>query len=152
MTYTDPFPPTDPPRVDGVILSHLIPVVFGDWSGDGHEGTSRQYFWSNQPVSVWRQAVYAGECKVGISLQKICSGYEETTVDASVVAKLRTAGFAQEFEGCVEEDQQGISPYDFECIFFFLLVTGNPRILYQRIEHGSHHQEVHPGGYGLYGS
>lgn len=145
MPYHDPFPPAEPPRVDGVLLSHLIPVVFGDWSGDGHGGIDRQYFWSNHPVSVWRRAIYDGECKSGVNLRDICGDYEDTSISPEIESKLKAAGYSCDFK-----NPECITPQDYMNIFLFLLSLGNPRIIYHNIRHGPHYQEVHAGGYGLF--
>lgn len=140
------------PTVDGVRLEFLIPIVFGDWSGDGHSDSSREYVWSNRVVPEWKMALIKGQKSVGVDLKDICGGYGERTIEDGVVEILRSHGFEHKFN-CdkYEGDPQEMTPHDFKVIFLFLVGKGDPDLRYMQIKHGTHSQEIHPGGYGLYG-
>ncbi len=140
------------PTVDGVYLEFLIPIVFGDWSGDGHSDSGREYVWSNRLVPEWKLALAAGQRAVGVVLKDICGRNNERTIADDVVSTLRSNGFTHEFE-CNKYggEPQEMTSHDFKEIFFFLVEKGDPNLRYQRIQYGTHSQEVHPGGYGLYG-
>ena len=151
--HDDPFPPHTAPSD----MPHLVPVVFGDWSGDGHRNTEREYFWSNRGISEWRVALSRGCRLVGVDLSEVVAAdYEDPTIEVNDLAKIRASGF----EGLLEADnpatpeverRREITFGDFRALFLHLLCVGDDGLRYAEIEHSTHHMEVHPGGYGLLG-
>lgn len=133
-------------------MPFLVPIVFGDWSNDGHNESSRMYVFSTHDIAAWRKALADGNQAVGVNLGEICSGYGDRTVDPTVLETLRLAGWEGKYD---EYDLRGgktrFNTGIFQDLFFFLIGKGNPDIQYIPIEAGSHRMEVHPGGYGLFG-
>lgn len=151
---TDPFPPyIAPPE-----LPNLVVIVYGDWSGDGHDHTSRTYVWSNKGVAEWRAAVAKGNAIVGFNIQEdVAAEYEQTAVPKELVEKAFAAGWRYKFDKYATSQLKKDGLYDFdngsyEDLFLFIVGLGDPELKWQALNHGSHHQEVHAGGYGLFGS
>lgn len=148
----DPFPPyTAPPE-----LPHLVVIVFGDWSDDGHGKTSRTYVWSNKGVADWRAAHAKGDELVGFKIEDdIAAEYEQRGVSKELVEKAFAAGWDYKFDEYALRDLEDSGEYTFyhdnyESLFFFIAKLGDPELKWQELQGGQHHQEVHAGGYGLF--
>lgn len=145
----DPFPPYDAPEG----LSHLIPIVFGDWSSDGHGHNSRTYVWSNKGTAAWRKALAEGEAKAGVTLEDIAGGFEDRTIQKETFESLKARGFEAPPNSWWDPGERDTLEIDlgyFEELFFYLVSLGDSTLSWSRLDAGAHHQEVHPGGYGLF--
>lgn len=130
---------------------NLIPVVFGDWSNDGHGESVREYVWSNKGIAEWRTAFTAGCKRTKVNLSgNVAAGYGDGRISAKDLAALRATGLhiAPANESA---DGATISLGEFMEAFFHLVRVGDPTITFKRLKNGAHHMEVHPGGYGLLG-
>lgn len=132
-------------------MPHLIPVVYGDWSGDGGGGTWRVYFWSNKPLAAWRKAFEKGCSIVGVDLAEDVGADPERAMDESDLEKLRAAGFDYEMQA--KPDANGrLEVYcdEFEAMTMFVIGKGDPKIKHAAINTSDEDDgELHPGGYGL---
>ena len=145
----DQFAPYSAPKAE----PYLIPIVFGDWSNDGHGESIREYVWSNKGIRAWRDAFVKGCEAVGVDLaEDVASDYECSRIEGADLAKLRASGFARELGNEPEVDgSTEIDPDEFREMFFHLVTKGDPEITCVILGHSPHHMEVHPGGYGLLG-
>jgi len=140
----DPFPPHEPSAEE----PYLVPIVFGDWSNDGHRDTERMYVWSNKGIAAWRRAFAEGCARTGVDLaESIAANYEDRSIAPDDLARLRASGFSYDLE---EEGEVNID--EFAEMFFHLVRVGDPEITFTRMEFSTHHMEVHPGGYGILGN
>lgn len=148
----DKFPPYEAPTDK----PHLVPIVFGDWSRDGHNLNVREYVWSNKGIAAWREA-FAKGCKLAkVDLaEKVAARYEDRTITRKHLDALRASGFSRDLD-LAHEDGGGarveITLDDFAEMFFHLVRLGDPSLVFDRMKHSEHHMEVHPGGYGLLGN
>lgn len=130
---------------------NLIPVVFGDWSNDGHGEAERVYVWSNKGIAEWRAAFASGCRKTKVNLpDAVAADYGDRSISAAALAALRATGLHITPEG-ETPDGAVIHLGEFEEMFFHLVRVGDPSITFKRLKNGPHHMEVHPGGYGLFG-
>lgn len=145
----DPFAPYPSTAAE----PHLIPIVFGDWSGDGHGNTVREYVFSNKGIVAWRAAFAAGCTLAGVDLkEQVTAHYEDRTIDGVDLAKLRASGFERKLSG--KPDTDGAVEIDFDEfreMFFHLVGIGDASLTCTTLEHSTRRMEVHPGGYGLLG-
>ncbi len=137
--------PTDQPR--------LIPIVYGDWSGDGGGATTREYVWSNKGIAEWRAAFAAGSKSIGFDLtQRVAADCDSSKIRDSDLAKLRASGFKKRLREKSNGKSTSIDCDEFISMFFYVIKVGDPAISYTPIENGTHRMEIHPGGYGIFGS
>lgn len=134
-------------------LPHLINLIVGDWSHDGHSMTETITISCNLDKKETVKAYKKGTKKVGFDLtDDVCSDYEDMSVDPEVIKKMREAGIrVEDFIKQYEDDSSWSFEYDatsFAEVWLQIARLGNPDLEYEINVHDS--PNINIGGYGLY--
>jgi hypothetical protein len=133
-------------------MKHIIILVLGDWSHDGHGKSSIVTIRSNLTKPEIEAAYREGIKKVGISfVEDIGSDYDDyggCTIETEDCEKLEEAGIDTTE---VEEDPNGsyrLYEEGFVKIYLSLVKLGNPKFKWDRVSYDENHIRI--GGYGLF--
>lgn len=144
-------------------MEHLVQVVVGDWSNDGHGRTETFFIRSSLNGSELARAHAAGSSIVGFSLKDdVCTGYENSLITKAQLLKLQELGMTYETENRTDDEDLITTDYrdreiepsfyigreDFFNFYLFIATLGNPEFKYELIKPG----KVNIGGYGLFSS
>ena len=135
-------------------LPHMINLVMGDWSGDGHSKTETVTILSNIDKRALEKAYKAGAKKTGVDFEnEVAEEYEDNTISAEVVEKLAKHGF--KIEDYSEDEDPSDGTYGlwtdgYSLAWLFVAQVGNPNFKYEVITDDS--PNINIGGYGLLGS
>lgn len=136
-------------------LTHVVNLVLGDWSGDGHSKTDFITIRSSlSPVALAK--AYNMGCKiVGFDLSnEVASDYEDSRIRGEELKKLRAAGYTKELDDEYPENDSGNEEYDgtalldsdtFAEIYLWVAQKGNPKLQYE-----VDRSRLDIGGYGLF--
>jgi hypothetical protein len=142
---------------------HMVNLVLGDWSQDGHNLTHTVTITSNLDKKALMSAYKKGVKKLDLDVQnEVAEEYEDGSLSIEQWKKLEAAGmtleqlFANEkweFDEAKEalenkEDSFGVSYESFSRIWLFTVKQGNPEFEYE-IEEGES-PNINIGGYGLF--
>lgn len=143
-------------------MEHLVQVVVGDWSNDGHGRTETFFIRSSLNGYELDAAHRAGSSIVGFSLKDdICSGYDNCLITRTQLLKLQELGMTYETENRTDnEDDVVMTDYrdreiepsfyigreDYFNFYLFIATLGNPEFKFELIKPG----KVNIGGYGLF--
>jgi hypothetical protein len=136
-------------------LKHNVRLVLGDWSGDGHEKTSVQFFASNLRGSEIQKAYNAGTKIVGFDLsENVARKYGDNSISIENVNKLKELG-CKVFDNPNEyefDEKKGYSIWttSFTDIYLFICKLGNPEFEYEFVFDPT--DSINIGGYGLFNS
>ena len=130
-------------------MHHIIELVVGDWSGDGHCQTATHSIRSNLSK---KEILYAYEKGQKISgIGEICTEYEDALLSKEALEKLLSLGVPVEiFNDEIEEDGIAyISVDEYVFIYLFIAGLGEPHFKYEFVEK-DHLPHINIGGYGLF--
>jgi hypothetical protein len=134
-------------------LNHVVELVLGDWSGDGHKQSDKISIKSNLTDKEILKAYKAGSKKVGFDLiNEVCSEYEDNRVSVEKVKALAEAGITNKML-CVDvndEDDEDTTwsmwTDSYTELFLLIVKLGNKDFKYEYANSPS----IDIGGYGLY--
>lgn len=132
-------------------LKHVIKLVVGDYSSEGHGQTDSIVIRSNLTNKEMVEAKVIGAKKIDFKFDKFCKDYEDNVIPFKEFKKLIDAGIIKEmgwYESKEEEDLYA-DPDTFADIFLFLVKLGNEKFEYKISNADS---VINIGGYGLYSS
>lgn len=135
-------------------LPHMINLVVGDWSHDGHNMTEQSTIKCNLEKKDLEKAYKKGTKVVGFNLtEEVCADYEDMSMPAEIAEKLKVAGIdANEY--VEHEDGEELSfAYNHEAfteLWLRIAQLGNPDLKYEMSSNES--PNINIGGYGLLGS
>lgn len=144
---------------------HMVNLVLGDWSGDGHSMTETVTIRSNLDKKALEAAYKKGAKKLGVDVEDdVASDYEDATISVEQWQKFADAGMTLEqlFDGAEyetkeaqeaiddEEDNFGIWCDAFSRLWLFTAKQGNPEFEYTIEKDDS--PNINIGGYGLLGN
>lgn len=135
-------------------LPHMINLVVGDWSHDGHNMTEQSTIKCNLTKKDLEKAYKKGCKKVGFDLtEEVCADYEDMSVSDDVIEKLRAADIKPE-DFIENDDDDGWSfSYNWEAfteLWLRIAKLGNPDLEFEMCSNDS--PNINIGGYGLLGS
>ncbi len=136
-------------------LPHMINLVVGDWSHDGHSMTEQATIKCNLEKKDLEKAYEKGSKKVGFDLtEEVCADYEDMSMPAEIVEKLKAAGIDALEYAEKDEDEEDLSfAYNWEAfveLWLRIARLGNPELKYEMSS--SESPNINIGGYGLLGS
>lgn len=73
-------------------MTHIIRFPIGDWSDDGHGKCEYFMVKSNMSVESLRELHFKAPEVIGFDIGKMCSEYEESTLDPDIIKKLIAIG------------------------------------------------------------
>lgn len=139
-------------------LPHMINLVLGDWSGDGHSKTETVTILSNLEKKDVAKAYKKGTKKVGFNLtEEVCAEYEDNNISREQVEKLAELGIPKDayldsydLEQDEEDSEDGFSLWTngFAELWLRIAQLGNPDFKYEVTTHDS--PNINIGGYGMY--
>jgi len=139
-------------------LPHMINLVMGDWSGDGHSQTATVTIISNIDKKALEKAHKAGAKKTDVNFEDdVAADYEDNTISKDDVDKLSKFGF--KIEDYSEDEDPGDDDDDpryclwtdgYALAWLFVAQIGNPDFKFEVIEDDS--PNINIGGYGLLGN
>lgn len=145
-------------------LPHMINLVVGDWSGDGHSKTETVTVSSNLDKSAVLKAYKKGTKKLGFDLsQDVAADYEDNVVSKEQWEKFAAAGLTLEdlfgsskgdiddaTEDLAGEEAPGFGVYAeaFAHLWLFIVRQGDSNFRYSINETDS--PNINIGGYGLF--
>jgi hypothetical protein len=144
---------------------HIINLILGDWSHDGHGSSETFTIESNLTYKEVEKALAAGEKLVDVVLDDMAAEYEYPYVDYEDWEKLSAHGLTVKMlcdgdgydedwiTGEVNNDIRNkeavrLDEESFLNIFYFLVKKGNPEFQYKLIKDDSPTLKL--GGYGLF--
>ena len=125
-------------------MHHIIDLVVGDWSGDGHCQTATISIRSNLSKQELLYAYEKGQKISGIG--EICEEYEDTAVSKEVLETLFSLGVPDDLFVIEEDDVAYISTDEYVFIYLFIAGLGTPHFKYEFVEN----DRINIGGYGLF--
>lgn len=135
-------------------LPHLIDLVVGDWSGDGHSQTETVPVYSNLKKRDLEKAYKKGTALVGFDLTRdVCCSYDDNVIDEHRVVRLESLGitrgqYLNEREHPERPGPHQLSPNEFAVLWLRIAQLGDPGLEYKVTDDDSPHINI--GGYGLY--
>lgn len=134
-------------------MEHLVKVVLGDWSGDGHSITDSEVIQTNLTSNEIVKAYYEGSKIVGFNLSDdACCDYQDSLLRGDQVKKLRDAGINLDYddshEDPIEDEEDGVSllAEEFLELYFEICKLHRPDLQYKIVKLS----QINIGGYGLY--
>jgi hypothetical protein len=133
-------------------LTHVVNLVIGDPSHDGHNQSDTITILSNLPRKAVENAYKNGAKKIGINIvEDLAEGYEEDTISKEQLEKFTSKGFKIELlEGDRQmlEDDGVVSLYAelWADLYLFTAKTGDPEFMYEKTDDNN----IDIGGYGIY--
>lgn len=139
-------------------LGHIITLVIGDWSHDGHSKTDTISIKSNISIKEVENAYNFGKKVIKIDLvEDVCRGYEENFIEFKDFQKFIDAGFLETGFELNKNDLKSIKNKKtieyvdsdlFVALYLFTVSCGNDKFKYEIIENNE--SQINIGGYGLY--
>jgi hypothetical protein len=136
-----------------------LTLIVGDWSGDGHDKTTRIMIESNLTLEDVEAAFKNGSELIGFDFTKeCCADYEETDI-TNHIKKIKTLFTKDELKGDRLEEEFDISPHwqnkdefiigvdGFVGVYLRICKLGNKQFQYKKIEEN---ESITIGGYGLF--
>ena len=130
---------------------HLVKVVVGDWSGDGHNITETTIIESNLTSSELYSAYIKGSKIVGFDLSECCSDYQDSKLQGQYIKMLRENGIDIIFDGRAEDplddedDGVNLMVEEFVEIYLNICKLARPEFEWKEVRLGN----LDIGGYGL---
>jgi hypothetical protein len=132
---------------------HVINIVTGDYSGDGHKQHKETVIRTNFSREEIETAFKRGSEKLGFDITSMCESYEDNIIDIDVYEKLVSRGFKHsdldiEFNFALRCNDETI-PLDskrFTEIYLFIVKLGDDSFEFSFQEF----ETIEIGGYGLF--
>ena len=130
-------------------MKHIINIVVGDWSGDGHNVTSTFVMKSNFSREEMKAAYEIATEMVGFDITKhLCQEHEDWYISAELVEKFQGFGISLDLEEDFENDERfEMTPEDFVNLYIKLINLSAQGFEHEMIKG----VDVNIGGYGLLG-
>ncbi len=130
---------------------HIITLIVGDWSHDGHEETDSFVYESSLSQKELEAAYTAGSKILGFDLSAdVCKDYEDSNISRKHVDMLTAHGI--ECEGYEEyhpgNDSVLLEPELFADLYLQICKLGSPTFVYNPVP--SNVTCINIGGYGLF--
>lgn len=134
---------------------HIVDLIVGDWSHDGHEKTETVSIKINITPGELREAYERGRDQVGFDLTSdVANDYEDRKLSNVRMKALVAKGYD---ERSVERDEYNnesddyagdyvLSHDSFVDVWLFIAKLGNPDLTYETLNSAS----INVGGYGLF--
>lgn len=128
-------------------MKHLLKVILGDWSDDGHGKTKTFIIECNLSEQDLNRAYRAGVEIIGFDFkEEVASDYDDATINRGLLKILRSKGVKISFEDYDPDDYEiCIDPDDYLEMYMGVCKLGNPNLNYQVRSL----PEIRAGGYGL---
>lgn len=134
-------------------LKHVVNLVVGDWSRDGHGHSDNVTIRSTLDKAAISKAYQKGTEIVGFNLSdEVASDYEDSRIRGDELKKLRAAGYTEPFDDEYPEGEEGeyggtglLDPETFVELYLWIAQKGNSALQYEVID-----ASIEIGGYGLY--
>lgn len=152
-------------------MSHIVCLIVGDWSRDGHGMSEKIIFNCNKSSDVVYDAYKKGKGIIGFDLTSLCDDYRQGRLSWDELQKLRAAGFTDELEdeitpersieinkewrkrGLLKSTQPdrdwagaALDPETYATVYMFIAKLGNASLTYELAKMSSYPI----GGYGLF--
>jgi len=130
-------------------LKHIINLVVGDWSHDGHGKSSIVTIRSSLTKSEIDNAYFEGSNKVGFSLIEDVGSEDAAILDREQLDKMEEAGIDTSYigyygsEGCCINDED-----TFVDTYLAIVGLGDDTFEWERVGHEENHIRI--GGYGIF--
>lgn len=146
-------------------MKHIISLVLGDWSSDGHGKTDTVNIKSNLDKNELFKSYKKGSKKVGFNfIDEVCSDYEDGLLSKNYLNLLVKQGFTVDSLGndisisnlievteAFEADSEGLDldTETYTRIFLFITKLGNEKFQYEILKQKDS-PTIEIGGYGLF--
>lgn len=137
-------------------MNHIISLVLGDWSGDGHSKTDIVNISSNLSKKEIEKAYSLGTKKIGFDLiNDVCADYEDNNLSAEHWEILKKFGYKEDnIPGDPvdeKDDHAGILVWSdgFVDLYLFIVKLGNDTFQGKILEEKDN-PTIRIGGYGLF--
>lgn len=135
-------------------MNHIITLVLGDWSHDGHEKTETINIRSNLLKAGIEEAYALGTEKLGFDFCKeIAADYEDNMLDNEKWEALKKLGYQDDDleEDGIKYNEGDISLWtdSFTDIYLFIVKLGNDEFEFEYLSEVQNPQ-IKIGGYGLF--
>lgn len=135
---------------------HVINLVVGDWSGDGHSKTSTYTFETNLTPQAVKQYYQFGATKEQhFVINTIAKDYEDTKLNEDHIRVLRELDYPVDSMEWATDNQNDDEPYiteeEFVDLYWHIVSRGNPvlcPIVYKRVD--DINANINIGGYGFF--
>ena len=141
-------------------LYHIITLVLGDWSHDGHCVSHNEYIKSNLSAKEINIAYTVGKKVIKIDLiEDVCRGYDENFISFEDLKKFIDAGFLETKFKFNKNDLKSIKNQEtieyidsglFVALYLFTVSCGNDKFKYEIVE--DNENNINIGGYGIFGN
>lgn len=128
---------------------HMIELVVGDWSHDGHEKTKTFRVTCNKTAAKLKTAYKAGVEVCGLDLKDtVAVEYEDSILATEDASKLAAAGIpvAELVDGSSDNDGFCLTTDSFAELYMRIANLGAPDLTWDYVEAN----QVEVGGYGLF--
>lgn len=137
-------------------MKHIITLVLGDWSHDGHNQSETVNIRTNLNKKEMEKAYRAGTEKLGFDFcAEVAEDYEDNSVPSEYWELLKQAGYKNEGleKEAVKFNDGEISLWtdSFIDIYLFIVKLGNDKFESERLLDKDNPQ-IKIGGYGLFSS
>lgn len=132
-------------------LKHVINLVVGDWSHDGHGKTQLVTIRSSLSGTEIEEAYKNGVKIIGFDLiECVAANYEDSGIDAEYERKLRAAGVDLDstVEKTYDRTEWSLWTDSYAELYLFFVKTGNPDFKFEFLNHDE--SNINIGGYGLF--
>src|SRR5574338_1441101 len=136
-------------------MSHVITLILGDWSGDGHDKRETINIKSNLDKDAIMKAYEAGTQKLGFDFcAEVAEEYEDNKLSEEKWKKLLEMGY-QDGSGLEEEAKEyndgeiSLWTDSFADIYLFIVKLGNEEFKFEYLT-GAQNPQIKIGGYGLF--
>lgn len=120
---------------------HIIALVIGDWSHDGHSKVKEIHCESNLDTIELHKAYREGVKLIGFEFSaKVCIDYEDNSISEQVINLLNSFG------GNFNPDLSYLEHEEYADMWIFIAKLGNPDLKVNIINK----KKINIGGYGLF--
>ncbi|HLG28272.1 MAG TPA: hypothetical protein VI423_10845 [Paenisporosarcina sp.] len=140
-------------------LKHMVNLVIGDWSADGHAQAETLTIRSNIDKKAIKKAYKVGSKKLKIDLVKnVAHNYGDNWIGKANWEKFATAGLTIQKLKTFKHDRNQAKAYlakgegfilsadSFAKLYLFIVKQGNQQFEYEKINNSN----INIGGYGLF--
>lgn len=125
---------------------HLVSLVVGDWSYDGHNQTESFTIKSNLTGRQIEKAYAEGAKRLGVDLKKqVACEYEDPKIHKDVLQKFFEEEIPEEFADH-DGDTYYLDPQSYAELYLLTVMVGDPKFEYEVASVAS----IGVGGYGLF--
>lgn len=128
-------------------MSHLINILIGDMSADGHGKTRSEVYLCNKPATEVEAAYKIGTEKLGFDFREdVASEYEESTITQYQLDRLAEHGCHPDVETSEVEGVYDIYQNEYLEAFLFIVRLGDKELSINQASC----EIIDAGGYGLF--